>query len=60
MYFEDDAVKQRVKQDCEFSFLFNPLFHEFYFTSVFKIKPKIGSFCLPTHSRDAHRKFKAN
>ena len=22
MSFEDDAVKQRVKQDCEFSFLF--------------------------------------
>ena len=36
MSFVDDAVKQKVKQDCEISFLFNPLFHEFYFTSVFK------------------------
>ena len=53
MSFVDDAVKQRVKQDCEFSFLFNPLFHEFYFTFVFKI----GCFRLPTHSRDAHRNF---
>ena len=37
MSFVDDAVKQRVKQDCEFSFLFNPLFYEFYFTSVSNI-----------------------
>ena len=56
MSFEDDAVKRRIKQDCEFSFLFNTLFHEFYFTSVFKIQPKIGSFRLPTNSRDAHIK----
>ena len=37
MSFGDDAVKQRVKQECEFSFLYNPLFHEFYFMYVFKI-----------------------
>ena len=37
MSFVYDAVKQRVKQDCEFSFLLNPSFHEFDFTSVFKI-----------------------
>ena len=37
MSFVEDSMKQRVKQDCEFSFLINPLFHEFYFTSVFKI-----------------------
>ena len=37
MSFVYDAVKQRVKQDCEFTFFFNPLFHEFYFMSVFKI-----------------------
>ena len=52
MSFVDENVKQRVTKDYEFSFLFNPLFHEFYFTSVFKI----GSFLLPTHSRDAYRK----
>ena len=27
------------------------------FLSFFGTYPKIGSFCLPTHSRDAHRKF---
>ena len=37
MSFVYDAVKQRVKQDCEFSILFNPWFHEFYFMSAFKI-----------------------
>ena len=37
MSFVDDAVMQRVKQDCEFSFMLNLFFHEFYFTSVFKI-----------------------
>ena len=45
---------------CRFSShrtVINPLFHEFYFTSVFKIELKIGSFRLPTHSRDAHRNF---
>ena len=37
MSFVYDALKNRVKQDCEFSFFFNPLFHEFNFMSVFKI-----------------------
>ena len=37
MSFVYDAVKQWVKQDCEFSFFFDPLFHEFYFMYVFKI-----------------------
>ena len=35
----------------------NPLFHEFHFTSVFQIIPKIGSCRLPTHRRGAHRIF---
>ena len=43
--------------DFRTTFVVNPLFHEFSLTSVFKIQPKIGSFRLPTHSRDAHRKF---
>ena len=30
MSFVDDALKQRVKQDCEFSFLFNPLYIYIY------------------------------
>ena len=36
----------------------NPLPPElFFFSSFFGTKPKIDSFRLPTHSRDAHRKF---
>ena len=31
-------------------------FHEFYFTSIFEIYPKIGSYRLATHRRGAHRK----
>ena len=37
---------------------FNPLWTEFFFFRRFSgHKPKIGSFRLPTHRRDAHRKF---
>ena len=36
---------------------FNPLPPEFFFLLFFGTYPKIGSFRLPTHSRDAHRKF---
>ena len=36
---------------------FNPLPPGFFFSSFFGTYPKIGSFRLPTHSRDAHRKF---
>ena len=37
----------------------DPLFHEFYFTSIFEInlKPRIGSNRLPTHRRGAHWNF---
>ena len=35
----------------------NPLWTEFFFSSFFGTWPKIGSFRLPTHWRDAHRKF---
>ena len=38
-------------------FLLNPLPPEFFFSSFFGTSRKIGSFRLPTHSRDAHRKF---
>ena len=34
----------------------NHLFQEFYFTSIFEILPKIGSYRLPTHRRGAYRK----
>ena len=44
MSFVDDAMKQRVKQDCEFSFLFNPLIHEFYFTSVLRYSLRFALF----------------
>ena len=36
---------------------FNPLLPEFFFSSFFGTHPKIGSFCLPTRNRDAHRKY---
>ena len=51
------ARRNRVKQICEFSFYFKTLLPELFFSSFFGIYPKIGSFRLPTHSRDAHRKF---
>ena len=35
----------------------NPLWTKFFFSSFFGTYPKIGSFCLPTHRRNAHRKF---
>ena len=47
MSFVYEAVKQRVKQDCEFSYLFNPLFPEFYFyfyNFIINEKPKIQGF----------------
>ena len=34
----------------------NPLLPEFFYRR-FSGQRKIGSFCLPTHSHDAHRKF---
>ena len=34
----------------------NPLLTEFFFSSFFGTYPNIGSFRLPTHSRDGHRK----
>ena len=37
-------------------FFFNPLLPEFIFIVVFR-DINIGSFRLPTHSRDAHRNF---
>ena len=37
--------------------LFNPLWTKFFFSSFFETYPKIGSFRLPTHRHDAHRKF---
>ena len=40
----------------KFTFYLNPLFHEFYFTSIFEIEPTKGSYRLPTHRRGAHRK----
>ena len=38
-------------------FPFNPIGTKFFFPSFFGTWPKIGSFRLPTNSRDAHRKF---
>ena len=38
-------------------YCFNPLVPEFLFSSFFGTQPKIGSFRLPTHRRDAHRIF---
>ena len=35
----------------------NTLWTELFFSSFFGTYPKIGSFHLPTHRRDAHRKF---
>ena len=35
----------------------NPLVPEFCFPLIFEIQPKSGSYRLPTHKRDAHRKF---
>ena len=37
--------------------LINPLQPEFFFFVVFQDLANIGSFSLPTHSRDAHRNF---
>ena len=31
-----------------------PLLNDLFFSSFFGTQPKIGSFRLPTHSRDAH------
>ena len=36
---------------------FNPLLHEFFFSSVLERLPKIGSYSLPTHRRCAQRNF---
>ena len=38
-------------------FMINPFVPEFFFPSFFVTWLRIGSFRLPTHSRDAHRKF---
>ena len=35
----------------------NPLWTKFFFSSFFGTWPKTGSFHLPTHRREAHRKF---
>ena len=35
----------------------NPLVPEFSFPLIFEIQPKSGSYRLPTHMPDAHRKF---
>ena len=35
----------------------NPFHPELFFRRFFGTEPKIGSFRLPTHSRDSHRKF---
>ena len=35
----------------------NPLFREFYFTSIFEIQPKIGPYRLPTHRHGAYSNF---
>ena len=43
-----------VPEDINF---INPLQPEIYFSSIFEILPKTGSYRLPTHSRDAHRNF---
>ena len=47
---------KRVKQIFYKIILFNPLLHEFFFSSVFEnlIKPKIGCYRLPTHRCSAH------
>ena len=36
---------------------FNPLLHEFFFSLVLEIEPKLGSYRLPTRRRSDHRKF---
>ena len=38
------------------SLLVNPLLHEFLFSFVFEILPKIGCYRLPTLRRSAHMK----
>ena len=35
----------------------NPLLHEFFFSSVYEIYPKIDSYRLPTHRRGVHKIF---
>ena len=47
----------RIDYDMQRMLNFNPLLHEFFFSSVFKIKRKIGCYRLPTHKRGAHREF---
>ena len=42
--------------NLDFLLIINPLLPEFFFSSLFGTAYKIGSFLLPTHSRDAHRK----
>ena len=37
--------------------IFNHLCTKFFFWSFFRTQHKVGSFRLPTHSRDAHRNF---
>ena len=39
-----------------FHFL-EPLLPETFFSSHFEMQPKIGWYRLPTHERDAHKKF---
>ena len=60
VYMSRNEIKKRMNPS---SYLFrelvhiNPLVPEFFFSSFFGTLPKIGSFPLPTHSRDAHRIF---
>ena len=49
MTFVYDAMKQRVKNG-----FINPSWTKFFFSVFFGTYPKIGSFCLPTHSHDGH------
>ena len=37
--------------------MLNPLKTKFFFSFVFETQPKIGSFRLPSHGRDARMKF---
>ena len=37
--------------------LFNPLLHEFFFSSLLEKQTKMGCYLLPTHGRGAHRIF---
>ena len=42
---------------CKTAASFNSLWTVLFFPSIFESLPKIGSYRLPTHGRDAHKNF---